>query len=554
MIISGLSEMISLGLVFPFLTILIDPEKIWSNTFSSNLLSLLNFSRNSNLLFYLTISFALASILANGLRIMTLWLNCRISQMIGNDLGYKAYSRTLNQAYSIHKDRNSDFILVTLTNHIRLTIESIEKILTIISAFFILIFLLSTILLINRSLALISIIVLVSSYLYLGSISRKRLLKNGEKFAYFSKKQIKIIQESLGGIRDVILNNKSNYFSSIYKNIDLPLRVINTQNTIISGFPRYTMEAIAMSFIALVSLIMLNNPNNSSTAIPFLGVLALSAQKMLPALQQIFKSWSGLQSNHQSIKELLSLINQKTINIELRDKSKPLNFSKNIKFKEVNFKYSKESNFILKNANFEIKKGEKIGIIGETGSGKTTTVDLIMGLLNPTSGSICIDEKPLDITDKNSIVYSWQKTIAHVPQNIYISDNSFADNIAFGLNKESIDMERVIKSAEQANIRDFIELTPNKYYSLLGERGSKISGGQRQRIGIARALYQERKILILDEATSSLDVKTESSIMEEIENLSLDITIIMISHRLNTLKNCDKIFEIKKGEINPINL
>ena len=314
------------------------------------------------------------------------------------------------------------------------------------------------------------------------------------------------------------------------------------------------MEAIAMTFIALVSLIMLNNPNNSSTAIPFLGVLALSAQKMLPALQQIFKSWSGLQTNHQSIKELLSLINQKTINIELRDQAEPLNFSKNIKFKEVNFKYSKESNFILKNANFEIKKGEKIGIIGETGSGKTTTVDLIMGLLNPTSGAIYIDEKPLDITGNNSTVYSWQKTIAHVPQNIYISDNSFADNIAFGLNKDSIDMKRIVKSAEQANIRDFIELTPNKYYSLLGERGSKLSGGQRQRIGIARALYQQRKVLILDEATSSLDIKTESTIIEELENLSLDITIIMISHRLNTLKNCDKIFEVKKGEIHLRNL
>ena len=311
------------------------------------------------------------------------------------------------------------------------------------------------------------------------------------------------------------------------------------------------MEAIAMTLIAFVAYIMLKNTETATNIIPFLGVLALSGQKLLPALQQIFKSWTSLQSTHQSVYELLNLIKEPIEDINLKDNSKPLLFSNNITFKNVSFKYDLKSRLILNKINFKINKGEMIGIVGKTGGGKSTSIDLIMGLLIPTSGKILIDGKVINKKDK-SIIYAWQKNIAHVPQNIYISDASFAENIAFGIPKENIDFKRLIYSAEKANIREYIESLPKKYNTVLGERGSKISGGQKQRIGIARALYQQKEILILDEPTSSLDAKTESFIVKSIKKLPSNITIIMISHRKNTLKNCDQIITIKDGEISNI--
>ncbi len=547
MLITGFSEMISLGLLFPFLAILIDSSAIWENNFFSTILIFLNFNKESNITLFITICFSLASIFANGLRLLNLWLNVRISQLIGNDLNYEAFYRTLKQPYQIHKNRNSDAVLVALTNHIKLIIDSVEYILLFFSSSLILTFLLITLFSINPVLAFNSLFVLIFSYFCIASIFKDQLLNNGRKIAFFSQKQINIIQESLGGIREIIINNKADYYSNLFREIDLPLRKIGSQSSFIGGFPRYLMEAIAMTLIAFVSYIMLSNTGSATNIIPFLGVLALSAQKMLPALQQIFKSWSCLQSTYKPILEFLNLINQPIQENKFQSKIKSLRFANYISFENVSFKYESKGKLVLSNINFKINKGEKVGIVGKTGSGKSTIIDLIMGLLKPTKGLITIDGKDLNDRSNSKIIYSWQKNIAHVPQTIYISDTSFAENIAFGIKKENIDIQKLYEASEKANIREFIESTPNKYKTRLGERGTKISGGERQRIAIARALYQDKKVLVLDEATSSLDSKTESSIMHSIEKLPSEITIIMISHRMSTLKNCDRIITLKNG-------
>ena len=549
MILTGFSEMISLGLLFPFLAILIDQSSIWDNNFFSSILSFFRFNKDSNIMLLITICFSLASIIANGLRLLNLWFNVRISQMIGNDLNYEAFYRTLNQPYLIHKNRNSDVVIVALTNHIKLIIDSVEYILLFFSSSLILTFLLFTLLSINPLLAFNSLLVLIFSYLFIASKFKDQLLINGKKIAFFSQKQINIIQESLGGIREIIINDKANYYSNLFKEIDMPLRKIGSQSSFIGGFPRYLMEAIALTLIAFLSYIMLRNTGSATNIIPFLGVLALSAQKMLPALQQIFKSWSCLQSTHKPILEFLNLINQPIAEKRFQKRIKPLKFVNYISFQNVSFRYESKGKLVLNNISFKINKGEKIGIVGKTGSGKSTLIDLIMGLLEPNQGLITVDGKNLNNSRKSKLISSWQKNIAHVPQNIYISDASFAENIAFGIKKEEIEIKKLFEASEKANIREFIESTPNKYETKLGERGAKISGGQRQRIAIARALYQDKKVLVLDEATSSLDSKTESSVMESLKKLPVDITIIMISHRRSTLKNCDQIISLNSGLI-----
>jgi len=278
--------------------------------------------------------------------------------------------------------------------------------------------------------------------------------------------------------------------------------------------------------------------------VPILGVLALGAQRLVPIMEQMYSSWAGIRGTHASLNGALELLDQ-PLPEHLHHPSKDITFDHQIQFTNLSFRYSKETPWVFQNLSFVIKKGESIGIIGETGCGKSTLLDLIMGLLYPSEGSLVIDDCVIDEFTRRA----WQKHIAHVPQAIYLADTSIAENIAFGEPKEIINIERVKAAANKAQIHDTIENLPQGYSALVGERGVRLSGGQRQRIGIARALYKEADVIVFDEATSALDNETEESLMQTIESLQGNITILMIAHRLTTLRKCDRILELQKGGI-----
>jgi ATP-binding cassette subfamily B protein len=300
-----------------------------------------------------------------------------------------------------------------------------------------------------------------------------------------------------------------------------------------------------MLLIAGLAFYLFNAPGGASQAIPLLGVLALSAQKILPIMQQSYQAWSSIQASYASLEDTLLLINQPLPHQYLKKETIKINFNHKIEFENVSFKYKTGSQNVLKNLTLCILKGERIGIVGATGSGKSTLIDILMALLEPSSGTLKVDGKA--ITNKN--VRGWQRRIAHVPQAIFLSDTTIAENIAFGINKEDIDFGRVRNSAAKAQLQDVIEKLPNQYNTPVGERGVRLSGGQRQRIGIARALYKNVDIFVFDEATSALDNKTEESVMKSIEALGKEITVIMIAHRITTLKKCTKIIELSDGKI-----
>jgi len=305
------------------------------------------------------------------------------------------------------------------------------------------------------------------------------------------------------------------------------------------------MESMGTVLIAGLAYVLSQRPDGITSAIPILAALALGLQRLLPALQQAYNSWSLMQGAHASLQDALDLLDQPMLQNMGEEKTALLSFENDISLKKVSFRYNRESPWIFEGVDLKIKKGSRVGFIGGTGSGKSTMIDIIMGLLDPVHGALEIDGQKISSENRRA----WQSRIAHVPQTVFLTDNSIEENIAFGIPREKISYERIKLAAEQAQLAETIERWPEGYRTVVGERGIQLSGGQRQRIGIARALYKRADVIVFDEATSALDTETEMAVMLAIESLSQDITILIIAHRLNTLKNCHKIVEVKKEGI-----
>ena len=355
---------------------------------------------------------------------------------------------------------------------------------------------------------------------------------------------VKAIQEGLGGIRDVIIDRSQKFYCKLYKEADISMRKAAGSNAFIEQSPRFIMEAIGMSLIAGLAYFMVLQDENTAAVVPVLGTLALGAQRLLPILQQIYSSYSSIKGSYASLYDVLDLLDQTLPDFSSSSNLAPLTFDREIELNNVSFRYKYNSPWILNKINLKIKKGERIGFIGVTGSGKSTLLDIIMGLLVPVKGKMLVDG--VYVTEKNRVL--WRANIAHVPQSVYLSDGTIKENIAFGVPKEHIDFNEIKKATQQAQLATLIEEWPEKYQTVVGERGVRLSGGQRQRIGIARALYKGANVLIFDEATSALDNETEQAVMESIEVLGKGITILIIAHRLTTLRKCDKVVELSKNK------
>jgi ATP-binding cassette subfamily B protein len=303
-----------------------------------------------------------------------------------------------------------------------------------------------------------------------------------------------------------------------------------------------------MALIAVIGLLLVRH-QGVGRALPLLGALALGAQRLLPVVQKVYEGWAQTRNAKGSLQTVLQLISQ-PLPLDLsQGRARPLALRQGLRFEAVHFAYGPELPQVLLGIDLNIRRGERIGIIGSTGSGKSTMLDLLMGLLKPTAGHILVDGKDLHDHEHPERLSAWRSTIAHVPQSIYLADSSIAENIAFGMLRDKIDMARVRQAAEQAQIAGFIESSHESYNSFVGERGIRLSGGQRQRIGIARALYKQARVLVFDEATSALDTDTEEAVMEAIEGLSNELTIVMIAHRLSTVSRCNRIFQVRNGTV-----
>jgi ABC-type multidrug transport system fused ATPase/permease subunit len=541
-ILSSLAEIISISAVIPFLTILTKPNLILAN-------SHFNFLKYKNLdiTFSITIIFAFLNLLSAIIKILTIYFQTKISFDLGKEFSSEVYRKTLYQPYSIHTLRNTSEIISGITSKAsNVTYFFIMPFLTIVSSVFILLSFTIALLILNPKIVIIVLIGFTSIYFSIISLFKKRIKSDSKIISEQSNNQIKILQEGLGGIRDVLLDGTQESYVNIYKISDDKYRKAQSNVVIFSNVPKPAVEALAITFIAILAYHLTSQANSSViNAVPMLGAMALGAQRMLPIAQQIYQSWTLIQSNIVMLDDTLNLIEQPVNNFHPSFKQDIIYFKKQIEFRNVTFKYFENNPEILSNLNLIINKGDTIGIIGTTGSGKSTFLDLLMYLLVPTNGKIFVDNNEININNYRS----WQLKIAHVPQSIFLMDSTITENIAFGVKKEDIKMDLVIESAKKAKLFETIINLPNKFNTIVGERGIRLSGGQRQRIGIARALYKKAEILIFDEATSALDSNTESQVMQAIDLLDEKLTIIIVAHRITTLKNCNKIIELDQGKI-----
>ncbi len=547
-IFTSLTEIMTLSILFPFIAILSNPEKIFNNEFIQPFLANLDISSSDQILLPLTIIFIISVILSGMMRLLQIFLNIRVSYSTGADLSYLIYRLTLYQPYSIHVSRNSSEVINAISSKTMSVISAgLLPVINIITSSIILISIVATLIAINTKVALISFILFGLIYIFINIITKKRLYRNGKLIAIESNNVIKFLQEGLGGIRDVLIDNNQKLYTQYYSKSIFPLRSSQANNLFLAQSPRFVIESVAMVLIILVSFFFISDPVQFTNVLPLIGTLVFGAQRLLPLFQQIYSSISTIQGNFHSLNDVLDLLNQNS-SIDKPKNNKKLEFTNLIEVKNLCFNYEANKKLILNKINFEIKKGDRVGIIGKTGCGKSTFLDILMSLLYPTYGKLIVDG--VEIDPQNS--QSWQKNISHVPQSIFLIDSTIKQNITFGLDESQIDNERLVWASKNACIHDFIQSLPDQYDTKVGERGVRLSGGQMQRIGIARALYKKSNLIILDEATSALDSETEKLIINSIQKLSTDITMIIVAHRLTTLKNCDYIIEIKDSQINKI--
>ena len=550
MLASGGAELVSLGAVFPFLAVLSNPERLWQLPLVQPLAAQFGFTQASDLLLPATLAFAVSALLAALIRLMNLWLNGRLAAVVGSDLSCEAYRRTLYQPYRVHVQRNSSELITDTTTQINLTVVALNSFLQLITSAVVAVCLFIGLLLIDAAIALAAATLFGSAYTLLGFANRRELRRNGQKIVEASRQQLKALQEGLGSIRDVLLDGSQHTYLQIYRQADRPQRQLQAKNIFLGVFPRYAFEALGMVAIALLGGLLVFQRGSGASVVSLLGVLALGAQRLLPALQQIYRSWASLKGCNAAIYAVLVMLNQPLP--QLVKELKPSSLRESFRLEGVHFRYQLDQPEVLRGLDLEIRRGEHIGLIGSTGSGKSTTIDLLMGLLEPTAGMVLVDGEDLHDPTHPVRLAAWRAAIAHVPQYIYLADSSIAENIAFGVPREQIDMESVKRAASQAQIDSFIESIPRGYESFVGERGFRLSGGQRQRIGIARALYKHAQVLVFDEATSALDSDTESAVIEAIEGLSRELTVLMIAHRLSTVARCDRVIELSDGVVKRI--
>ncbi len=548
-LLASIAEMFSIGLVLPFLGMIANPEQTYQHQFIQPVIQLFSVNSINDLTLLLTIAFVFSTLIAGSIRLLLLYVTTRLSFAAGADLSIDIYKRSLYQDYMTHMNYNSSEVINSIVNKTDAVITGVlNPVLIFISSIVLMIGIVSVLFFMDFKISSVAFFGFGFLYWLTIKLTRKHLQNNSVCIANESTKLIKALQEGLGGIRDVLIDGSQKFYCQLYREADYPIRRASGSNIFINGSPKYIMESLGMVLIAILAYSMSKIESDSRAIVPILGALALGAQRLLPVLQQTYSSFSNIRGASASLNDVLKQLSQPLPKYANYPNPKPILFKKYIHVNNIGFRYSFDEKWIFNNINFKIQKGERVGFIGKSGSGKSTLFDVMMSLLKPTSGSIIVDNEV--ITSNN--YRSWQAGIAHVPQDIFLADCSIEENIAFGVSKDKIDHSKVVNVARQAQIFNMIESWPRKYKTFVGERGVRLSGGQRQRIGIARALYKQPAVLFLDEATSALDGDTENTVMNVIESIKGGVTVLIVAHRLSTIQNCDRVFELKNGTISEI--
>lgn len=542
----GIMEILSIASLLPFVNSVTD-----INYFNKNYQALTSFFENRERAIIGTgLLFASLSLIVACSKCLHIYLTARFSHETTAEIAFQIYKAKLNDSYINYISKNSSVVIASITQKVVQISTTFTSIINFISYIFLFLSIASVLIWVNPKIMIIIILFFLFLYSTLIVLGKKTLRRNGEIINKAQNKIVDSLRNGLSAIRNIIIDNTKDFYLNIFKKAfdEKTKRLVLSE--FIWHFPRYIFEGFAI-ITAVVVVIFLakfqGDENNFFIILPTLAVFALGAQKIIPLINSIYVNLSIIRSGVSQVSQVLEILDEDLIKNNEKEMihRKKINFTNSILFENISFFYNKNQEYILENINFEIKKGSRIGIIGKTGEGKSTFLDLIMGLLSPATGEIKIDGIKLN----KETIDSWQSKIAHVPQNIFLSDGSFFENIAFGIDPKKINIEKVKLAAQKSQSHNFIMKLERGYEQMVGERGVKLSGGQIQRIGLARAMYKNAEVVIFDEATNALDYDTEKLIINELNQLDRNLTVIIVAHRLNTLNICDLIYEIKNKKI-----
>ncbi len=549
MIVMAILEMIGVVSIMPFMAVLVNTEIIETNVLLKSAFQnsiKLGIENEEQFLFLLGVIVFLILVVSLSFKFLTIYAQLRFTAGRNYTLAKRFVEGYLHQPYSWFLNRHSADLGKTILSEVNTIVtQGFNPMLDLIRQSAVTLAIVIILIFINPKLTLIVGLTLSMAYGLIYLFIRSFVAKIGQKRLDANRWIFTSISEAFGATKEIKVSGLEQAYVARFSDPAITLAKIKATAGVIVYLPRFLLEAIAFGGMLLVVLYLMSQSGNFVNAVPLIALYAFAGYRLMPALQQIYTSLTtlrfitpALDAMHKDLKSLQPS--------NSHQKQEPLPLNKDITLKNIYYNYPNASRTALKNINFSIPAGTTVGIVGATGSGKTTTVDIILGLLEAQKGSLQVDGK---IINKNNI-RAWQKSIGYVPQHIFLADDTIAANIAFGIDPDKIDNLAVERSAKMAKLQDFvINELPQKFQTTIGERGIRLSGGQRQRIGIARALYHNPKVLILDEATSALDNFTEQKVMEEVKSLGKKTTIIMIAHRINTVKECDNIFLLQKGEL-----
>lgn len=539
-------EVISLGAILPFLALLASAENPEGGPtrYAMSLLAYFDIRVGPSEILYIVGGAFVAAVLASGLlRLLILWRSSHISFHVGADLSVNGFNQLLRRPYRDHTQSNSSQAINGLTRKITVVAAAFQQMLLLIGGFLSSIFVIAALLVLEPVLFLCMMIVLGGTYWAVGRAFRKRIYRNGVLISDSQDRVVQLIQEAMGGIRDIILGHLYPAVAAEYARTETPMRFAQGRNAFFSACPRMVIELLGMVVLILAALIMFSAKAGDATSVlPTLGAIALGLQRLVPSIQAGYSGWAYIVGNYVTLKDVAELA--APIPVDKLSHADPIAVTRGIEFKNVSFAYADRG--VLHEVTCSIPVGSRVGIMGVSGSGKSTLLDLLLGLLQPDSGSIEIDGQSLSA--KN--IPAWQASIAHVPQNIFLGDGTLEQNIALGVPAAEIDYAAMNKAVEIAQLSEFLKRYPDGLQFRVGERGALLSGGERQRVGIARALYKhDCATLVLDEATSALDVATEAALLAMLEAEHKTTTVVMVSHRPDTLRKCGMLIEVSQGQV-----
>ena len=546
MIVSAFAEVMTLGAVIPFITVLVDPERVLQFGPVATLAQMLGVDRPENLVLPLAALFIAGALIAAVIRLAVVWSTTRLAVATGADLSAEAYERTLYQPYATHVSRNTSEVTSGVVHKVEAIVGGmLSPLQAAVGSIFTMVAVTSALILIDPVVAMIAMGTFAGGYGVITRVFRDRLTRNSQRIALEQTRVVKAIQEGIGGIRDVLIDGTQPVFLAEFRGSDRRMRHAQGSNSVIQQAPRVLMEGVAMLLISMLAVALSHRPGGIAGGLPVLGALALGGQRLLPLYHQCYTAITTFLGHRALLVTALEILEQPMPATYGLPIPSPLDLKTEIECRHLGFRYTEHGRWVIDDLDLTIAMGTRVGLVGTTGCGKSTLLDLLMGLLVPSQGVVLVDGRRLD----GNRLRAWQRSIAHVPQHIFLSDTSLTENIAFGVPVEDIEMDRVREAARRAMIAEFIEGEPAGYATVVGERGIRLSGGQRQRIGIARALYKQANVLIFDEATSALDNRTEQSLIHSLAGLDREVTMVLVAHRLSTLRECDVIVEMDDGRI-----